>query len=132
ADGQSRPCAYIYLFDKLNFGPQTNKSLSGIVIVHGPNQNNLLMLKNYFVTAIRSLLRNKGFAITNILGLVVGISFSTMLFIYISHELSYDSFHARSARTYRVLTSDLRNPSDIRTYAMTVPALGPELVNTFP
>ncbi len=132
ADGQSRSCAYIYLFDKLDFGPQTNKSLSGIVIVHEPNQNNLLMLKNYLVTAMRSLLRNKGFAITNILGLVVGISFSTMLYIYISHELSYDSFHSRSSRTYRVLTSDLRNPSDVRTYAMTVPALGPELVNTFP
>lgn len=90
------------------------------------------MLKNYFVTAIRSLIRNKAFAITNILGLVVGISFSTMLFIYISHELSYDSFHPRSGQTYRVLTSDLRNPSDVRTYALTVPALGPELVNTFP
>ncbi len=90
------------------------------------------MLKNYLMTAIRSLTRNKAFAFTNIIGLVIGISFSTMLYTYINHELSYDSFHKKSERTYRVLTSVQRSPSDLRTYAITVPALGPELVNTFP
>jgi putative ABC transport system permease protein len=90
------------------------------------------MIRNYFKIALRSLIRNKAFATINILGLVLGISFSTMLFIYVRHELSYDSYHKSSDRTYRILTIDKSNPEDHRTYGVIVPAMGPELVNSFP
>ncbi|HEY3404986.1 MAG TPA: ABC transporter permease, partial [Ohtaekwangia sp.] len=90
------------------------------------------MIRNYFKIAVRSLVRNKVFTAINILGLVLGISFSTMLFIYVRHELSYDSFHKQSHRTYRILSIDKSNPSDHRAYGVTVPPMGPELVNTFP
>src|SRR5688572_13631211 len=90
------------------------------------------MLKNYFKIALRSLIRNKFFTTINILGLVLGISFSTMLYIYVQHELSYDSYHQQANRTYRILTVDKTNPTDIRTYGITVPPMGPELVNSFP
>jgi putative ABC transport system permease protein len=90
------------------------------------------MLRNYFKTAFRSLIRNKAFTLINILGLVIGISFSTMLYTYVRHELSYDSFHEKSDRTYRILTLDKSVPDNIRTYGVTVPPLGAELVNSFP
>lgn len=90
------------------------------------------MLRNYFKTAFRSLIRNKAFTLINILGLVIGISFSTMLYTYVRHELSYDSFHEKSDRTYRVLTINKSIPDDIRTNGSTMPPLGPELVTTFP
>jgi putative ABC transport system permease protein len=90
------------------------------------------MIKNYFKIAIRSLIRNKFFTIINILGLVLGISFSTMLYIYVRHELSYDAYHKQSDRTYRILTVDKSNPDGNRTYGITVPPVGPELVNSFP
>jgi len=90
------------------------------------------MLRNYFKTAFRSLIRNKAFTLINILGLIIGISFSTMLYTYVRHELSYDSFHKKSDRTYRVITTNKSIPDDIRTYGSTMPPLGPELVNTFP
>ena len=90
------------------------------------------MIRNYFKIALRSLLRNKVFTIINILGLVLGISFSTMLYIYVQHELSYDSYHDHSDRTYRILTIDKSNAADHRTYGITVPPMGPELVNSFP
>jgi putative ABC transport system permease protein len=90
------------------------------------------MLRNYFKTAFRSLARNKAFTLINILGLVIGISFSTMLYTYVKHELSYDSFHSKSDRTYRVLTINKSIPDDIRTFGSTMPPLGPELVTTFP
>ena len=57
---------------------------------------NPLMIKNYFKIAIRSLIRNKFFTTINILGLVLGISFSTMLYIYVRHELSYDDDSLKS------------------------------------
>jgi putative ABC transport system permease protein len=90
------------------------------------------MIRNYFKIALRSLIRNKAFTTINILGLVLGISFSTMLYIYVRHELSYDSYHKSADQTYRILTIDKSNPEDHRTYGVTVPAIGPALVNTFP
>lgn len=66
------------------------------------------------------------------LGLVVGISFSCMLYVYVQHELSYDTFHEKSDRIYRVLTIDKRVPENPRTYGVTVPAISDALVNTYP
>lgn len=90
------------------------------------------MIKNYLKIAIRSLIRNKVFSLINVFGLVLGISFSTMLYTYVSNELSYDTFHKKSAQTYRVLTVDKSIPDNIRTYGITVPPMGPGLVNSFP
>ncbi|GCC52797.1 hypothetical protein SanaruYs_30360 [Chryseotalea sanaruensis] len=55
-----------------------------------------------------------------------------MLYIYVSNELSYDSFHQKSDRTYRVLWQNKSIPDNIRTYGSIVPPMGPELVNSFP
>lgn len=90
------------------------------------------MIRNYFKIALRSLVRNKAFTLINILGLVLGISFSTMLYTYVSHELSYDSFHTKADRTYRILTQDASSTDEVRTIARTMPPMGPQLVSTFP
>ena len=90
------------------------------------------MVRNYLITALRTLKRNKGYALINVFGLVIGITFSCMLYVYVSHELSYDEFHVKSDRIFRVLTIDQRDPSNVMTYGVTVPPMGPELVNSFP
>ncbi|MEO7987985.1 MAG: ABC transporter permease [Chryseolinea sp.] len=90
------------------------------------------MIRSYFKIALRSLIRNKAFTFINVLGLVLGISFSTMLYTYVNNELSYDSFHTKSDRTYRILTLDKSVPDNIRTYGLTVSPFGPELVSSFP
>ncbi|WP_187264074.1 ABC transporter permease [Pontibacter beigongshangensis] len=61
------------------------------------------MLKTYFLTAIRSLLRNRSYTFLNILGLALGITCSILLFLVIKFELSYDNFHENRALTYRVV-----------------------------
>lgn len=90
------------------------------------------MIKNYFKIAFRSLIRNKAFTLINILGLVLGISFSTMLYTYVSHELSYDSFHDKADRTYRIITQDGSSTDEVRSIARTMPPMGPQLVSSFP
>lgn len=90
------------------------------------------MIRNYIKIAFRSLIRNKTFTFINVFGLVLGISFSTMLYTYVSNELSYDSFHHKSDRTYRVLWLNKFIPDNIRTFGSIVPPIGPELVNSFP
>ncbi|RIJ41909.1 ABC transporter permease [Pontibacter oryzae] len=62
------------------------------------------MLKLYFLTAFRSLRRNKSYSILNIAGLALGITCSILLFLVITHELSYDRFHSKADRIYRVNT----------------------------
>lgn len=49
-----------------------------------------------------------------------------------SHELSYDSFHTKADRTYRILTQDASSTDEVRTIARTMPPMGPQLVSTFP
>lgn len=90
------------------------------------------MLKNYLTTALGTLNRNKAFSLINIVGLVIGISFSCMLYVYVSNELSYDDFHSKSDRIFRVLTIDRRDPQNVRRYGISVPALASELTNNYP
>ncbi|MFD2515446.1 ABC transporter permease [Pontibacter locisalis] len=62
------------------------------------------MIKMYFLTAFRSLIRNKSYSILNIAGLALGITCSILLFLVVKYELSYDTFHTKADRIYRVTT----------------------------
>ncbi|MFC2165033.1 ABC transporter permease [Acidobacteriota bacterium] len=59
------------------------------------------MIKNYLKVAVRNLLKHKGYTFINILGLAVGIAASVVIFLYITHEMSYDKFHKKAGRTYQ-------------------------------
>ncbi len=60
------------------------------------------MIRNYLKTAIRSLLKYKGYSVINVLGLVVGISSCILICIYVQSELNYDQFHAKADQIYRI------------------------------
>lgn len=60
------------------------------------------MLKNYFKTAIRNLRRNRAFALINILGLVLGISGTVVIYRIITFEKSFDTYHSNADSVYRV------------------------------
>lgn len=61
------------------------------------------MLKNYFKIAWRNLTRQKSFSLINVFGLSVGLACCLILFAYVKHERSYDSFHPDSERVFRVV-----------------------------
>lgn len=65
---------------------------------------NLALLPNFLKVVFRNFLRNKGYALINILGLAVGIASCILILIYINDEFSYDTFHEKSERIYRVNT----------------------------
>src|SRR5687768_9104747 len=62
------------------------------------------MIRNYFKTAFRSLGRNRNYTFINIAGLAVGIAVCMMIFIIIQFQTSFDNFHSKKDRIYRVLT----------------------------
>ena len=63
------------------------------------------MLRNYLKTTIRNLWREKGNTTLNLLGLTLGISASVILFLLIRHHYSFDIYHTKAARIYRVNAS---------------------------
>jgi ABC-type antimicrobial peptide transport system permease subunit len=79
------------------------------------------MLKNYFKTAFRNLTRNRNYTIINIAGLAVGIAVCMMIFIIIQFQTSYDNFHSKKDRIYRVLTESHHADAATITYAKNVP-----------
>ncbi len=62
------------------------------------------MFKNYLKIAWRNLTRRKGHAFINIGGLAVGIAVCLLIFIIVQFELSFDNYHQKKDRIYRVLT----------------------------
>ncbi|MDF9797414.1 putative ABC transport system permease protein [Catalinimonas alkaloidigena] len=62
------------------------------------------MFRNLIKVAIRNITKEKIYSLINILGLTIGISCSLFLVLYILDELSYDTFHEKKGRIYRVVT----------------------------
>src|SRR5579871_5179489 len=76
------------------------------------------MIKNYFKTAFRSLLKNKGFTAINVLGLTLGIATCLLIVFYVFDELSYDRYNEKLDRIYRV-NSDIKFQGNTNSYAVT-------------
>ncbi len=60
------------------------------------------MIRNYIITAFRNIRKNTLYSIINVLGLGFGIAAFLVIFQYVSHEYSYDRFHEKSDRIYRL------------------------------
>jgi putative ABC transport system permease protein len=64
------------------------------------------MIRSYFKIALRNLRKRPFYAGINVLGLAVGMACTMLITVYIVQELSYDRFHEKADRIYR-LTSHL-------------------------
>lgn len=60
------------------------------------------MLKNYFLVTIRNLFKNGTYSVINIAGLAIGISCSFLILLWVSDELSFDTFIPKSDKIYQV------------------------------
>ena len=89
------------------------------------------MFKNYFKIAVRNLLRHKAFSFINIMGLAVGMAACFLIFQYVTFELSYDNFHSKGDRIYRVVT-DTKTPSETITQAATTTPIAINVKKDFP
>ena len=90
------------------------------------------MLRNYLTIALRHLLRDRGYAVINILGLAIGIACCILIFLYVRHEWTYDAFHEKADRIYRV--NLVGKTPDGETYEMSISPipLAPALSEQFP
>ena len=89
------------------------------------------MLLSFFTTAIRSLFRERHYALIKIIGLALGLGTALVLTLYISHQLSYDSIHTDVSRMYRINQSNIWDPTG-GVFNSTGPAVSFALVSDFP
>src|SRR5215510_10322857 len=61
------------------------------------------MIKNYFKTAWRNLVKNKGYSLINIGGLAVGMTVAILIGLWIYDELSFDKYHKNYDRIAQVM-----------------------------
>ncbi len=89
------------------------------------------MIKNYLKIAIRNLVKQKYFTTINIIGLALGIASSILIFLWISHEISYDKYHPDYKNIYR-LTTDASLNGQIFKVCLVPSALAKEYANVNP
>ncbi|MCB0738222.1 MAG: ABC transporter permease [Bacteroidetes bacterium] len=83
-----------------------------------------------FKIAIRHLVRNKVYAFISIFGLAVGISCCILIALNVFHELSFDQYHSKKDRIYKVNATLFFN-GELES-ALTSLAVGPTIKNDYP
>ncbi|RJP66957.1 MAG: ABC transporter permease [Ignavibacteriales bacterium] len=89
------------------------------------------MFKNYLIIALRNIKKNKLYSFINIFGLAIGIACCLLIVLYISDELSFDTFHKNADRIYRVNT-DLKFGGTELHIPVTSDLMGPLLKQDYP
>lgn len=87
------------------------------------------MLKNYLMTALRNLTRNRVYSLINIIGFALGLSVFLIISLIVIDDLSFDRFHKDSKDIYRFLT---QNISSRNINAITSGALTKEVMESVP
>lgn len=92
------------------------------------------MIKNYFRTALRNLLRHRFFSFINIFGLAVSMTICMGIIMLVADQMTYDSFNTKRDRIYRVVSTPLSRDGLDRggnEYATSALPVGPELLENY-
>ncbi len=88
------------------------------------------MIRNYFKTGWRNLLRNKGYSIINIGGLAIGMAVAVLNGLWIWDELSFNKFYEKYERIAQVAIRDIEDGESRVSTTQTYP-LGTELITNY-
>ncbi len=89
------------------------------------------MIKNYLKIAFRNLTRNKVFSAINICGLAIGMATCVLISLYVLDELSYDRFHEKADRIYR-LDMEIKFGGTESSYAVSPAPAGATFLQNYP
>lgn len=88
------------------------------------------MLKSYFKLAWRHITKHKAYSFVSIIGLAFGICCTLFISLYVQDEVSYDQFHEKKDRIYRI--TELLNHNGEINAALTSFPVGPTFTNDYP
>jgi putative ABC transport system permease protein len=89
------------------------------------------MIRNYFKTAWRNILRNKLYSGINLLGLTLGLAVGMLILLWVQDETSFDGFHHKAAQIYRV-NSAVGTGTSRAVYETTPAAVAPAAIKNIP
>jgi len=89
------------------------------------------LIRNYFHTSFRNLIKNRLFFFLNIVGLAIGMAACLLITQYVFFESNYDQFNTNAENLYRVTLSYSGN-IDHPGSATSHPTVGPTLKMEFP
>lgn len=92
------------------------------------------MLKNYLKIAFRQLWKHKLFSALNVFGLAASMSICLLLFLILSDQYGYDTFHEKGDRIYRVISGGAEKGHEIKqaTWATTALSMAENLEQDYP
>ena len=90
------------------------------------------MLKNYLKIALRSLWRSKVHSTINVFGLSLGIACCILIVLFVKDEWTFDTFHAKADRIYRVYAREDWGENRQFFNTTTPFPMGPTLKDNFP
>ena len=64
------------------------------------------MLRNQIKLALRNFIKFKSYAIINLIGMGLALSIGILILVYILDEISFDKFHTKGDRVYKVVTTN--------------------------
>jgi putative ABC transport system permease protein len=89
------------------------------------------MIRNYITSIFRYISRNRAFTIINVLGLAIGMMACMLIAQYVLHEFSYDNFHEKKDRIFRVQL-DRYDKGELSTrWASGCAGIGQDLITNF-
>ena len=62
-----------------------------------------IMFKSYLKIALRNIIHQKVYSMINIVGLAVGVACCLVIFLFVQYELSFDTFHSKADRIFRIV-----------------------------
>ncbi|MFC2166095.1 ABC transporter permease [Acidobacteriota bacterium] len=89
------------------------------------------LLSNYIKIGLRKIRRQKIYSLINIIGLAVGLACCAVIILYVTNELSYDSYHPDSERIFRICTHRISQVGEHR-MATTPSPLALEVKTSYP
>ena len=90
------------------------------------------MFRSYLKIAVRNLLKRKGYAFINIAGLALGMTAFFLISLYVWNERSYDNFHIKKDRVFRVRQDRYSHGELTRQWTAGPWGIGPDLKSRFP
>lgn len=89
------------------------------------------MFRNYLKIARRYLMKNKLSSFINVFGLTIGISVCIVILIFVRYESTFDAFHEKSDKTFRVVQHN-KLPNQTQYWNTTAYPLAEALRSDFP
>lgn len=89
------------------------------------------MLKNYLIIALRNLWKYKFYSVINVLGLAIGLACFLFITVFVNDELSYDKYHEKADRIYRVNFDGYAFDQELN-FAVVGAPLGPTILEEYP